>query len=110
MIAELVLAAAITAHAPSHVPVDGRIPVSGRVHAAQGTAADRVVRLEERTADGWATTVTSRCRPTGRFTFDVSAGHALITRVLRVVAPRDGRARALRSPAMRVQVDLPGRS
>ncbi|MCB0896965.1 MAG: hypothetical protein H6529_09805 [Nocardioides sp.] len=104
MIEALVLAAGITAHAPEHVQVDSRIPVHGVVRT---TDERRPVRLQEHTVDGWATMASGTSRRTGRFGFDISSGHAITTRVLRVVAPRDGRLRAVRTPVFRVRVDPP---
>lgn len=99
-----VLGAQISAQAPDEVPVDARIPVHGEVRTADER---RVVRLQEHYADGWTTVATERARRSGRFAFDISSGHLLTTRELRVVAPRAGRLPAARSAPLRVRVVVP---
>jgi hypothetical protein len=85
VIAALVLATALSAHAPAKVPIDDYVPVTGHAPVADGT---RSVLLQERIAPGeWYLVATERTRRTGWFRFSVTSGNQLTERTLRVVAP-----------------------
>ena len=97
MIAALVLATGLTAHAPARVPIDDLVPVTGHAAVAE---APRTVRLQERTVTGeWHLVASERTRRTGWFRFSVSSGNALTERTLRVVAaPSHGLPREHTAP------------
>ncbi|MGY2703559.1 hypothetical protein [Nocardioides sp. HB32] len=85
MIAALVVAAALTAHAPATVPIDDWFPVHGHAVVA---GAPRTLLLEQRTGPGeWHRLAKEPTRRTGWFRFSVPSGNRLTERTLRVVAP-----------------------
>jgi hypothetical protein len=85
VIAALVLAAAVTAHAPATVPIDDWIPVHGHAVVAD---APRAVLLQQRTGPGeWHPLAKGLTRRTGWFRFSVPSGNRLTELTLRVVAP-----------------------